>query len=96
MRPRRQYDGVSVDVQYNFSESRCLLGSSPICFRKLQLTQETGYSAMFENNSTTLELTSDFFGLPIQVWSRTGYNSSLVDYYKYSNSWGLGIELISR
>jgi hypothetical protein len=96
LRPRRQYDGLSLDLQYLFNESRCLRGNLPICFRKLQLTQETGYSAPFDNNTTTLELTTDFFGLPIQVWSRTGYNSDLVDYYNYSNSWGLGIELISR
>src|SRR5690606_21548531 len=96
LRPRRQYDGVSLDVQYNFNATRCLLGELPICFSKLQLTQETGYSAMFKNNSTTLELTTDFFGLPIQLWTRSGYNSDLVDYYNYSNSWGVGIELISR
>lgn len=96
LRPRRQYDGVSLDIQYNFNATRCLLGELPICFSKLQLTQETGYSAMFENNSTTLELTTDFFGLPIQLWARSGYNSDLVDYYNYSNSWGVGIELISR
>lgn len=95
-RPRHQYDGFSLDLQYRFRNSRCLLGDSPICFSRLQLTQETGYSQPFRHNSTTLELTSDFFGLPIQFWARTGYNSNLIDYYTYSNSWGLGIELLSR
>lgn len=95
-RPRHQYDGLSLNFQYNFRESRCLLGNLPICFRKLLLTQETGYGKAFDNNTTTLELTSDFFGLPIQLWTRSGYNSDLVDYYRYSNSWGLGIELLSR
>lgn len=94
-RPRHQYDGINLELQYNFRRSRCLLGSLPICFSKLQLTQETGYSKPFQNNSTTLELTSDVFGLPIQFWARTGYNSNLVDYYTYSNSWGIGIELLS-
>jgi hypothetical protein len=96
LRPRRQYDGVNLELQYNFNQSRCLLGSLPICFRRLKLTQETGYSALFENNTTTLEFTTDFFGLPIQLWTRTGYNSDIVDYYNYSNSWGVGIELNSR
>lgn len=95
-RPRHQYDGISLDFQYNFRESRCLLGNIPVCFRRVQLTQETGYSKAFDNNTTTLELTSNFFGLPIQLWARSGYNSDLVDYYRYSNSWGLGIELMSR
>ncbi len=95
-RPRKRYDGFSFDLQYNFDASRCLLGSIPVCFDKVQLTQETGYGAFFENNTTTLELTTDFFGMPLQVWARSGYNSDLVDYYNYSNSWGLGIELLSR
>lgn len=96
LRPRDRYDGVSLDIEYNFNASRCLLGSVAICFDRLQLTQETGYAAMFENNTTTLELTTDFFGMPLQVWARTGYMSDLVDYYNYSNSVGLGIELLSR
>lgn len=96
LKPRRQYDGVNLDLQYNFNQSRCLLGNLPICFRRLQLTQETGYAAMFENNTTTMEFTTDFFGLPIQLWARSGYNSDLVDYYRYSTSWGVGIELNSR
>jgi hypothetical protein len=96
LRPRKRYDGISLDIQYNFNASRCLLGTLPICFDKVQLTQETGYGALFDNNTTTLELTTDFFGMPLQVWARSGYNSDLVDYYNYSNSWGLGIELLSR
>ncbi len=95
-RPRKRYDGFSFDLQYNFDASRCLLGDIPVCFDKVQLTQETGYGAFFENNTTTLELTTDFFGMPLQVWARSGYNSDMVDYYNYSNSWGLGIELLSR
>jgi hypothetical protein len=51
---------------------------------------------MFEHNTTTLELTTDFFGMPIQLWGKSGYNNNLVDYYDYTTSWGLGIELLSR
>jgi hypothetical protein len=95
-RPRRQYDGFSLNFQYRFPQSRCLLGDLPICFRRVALTQETGNGSPFANNTSTVELTSDFFGLPLTFWARSGYNSDLVDYYRYSNSWGLGIELISR
>lgn len=95
-RPRRQYDGVSLGFQYEFNRSRCFLGTLPVCFQRVALTQETGYSAMFDHNTTTLELTSDLFGLPVQVWAKTGYNSNLVDYYRHATSWGLGIELLSR
>jgi hypothetical protein len=93
LRPRRQFDGVSLNMQYHFNRSRCFLGDSFVCFSKIELTQETGYSAMFDNNTTTVEFTADVLGLPIQLWGRTGYNSDLIDYYNYSNSWGLGIVL---
>ncbi len=92
-RPRRQYDGVSLGMQYNFNRSRCFLGTAGVCFKKLDLTQETGYSGLFKHNTTTVEFTTDFFGLPIQLWSRTGYGVDLVDYYRYTKSWGLGFEL---
>lgn len=96
LKPRRRYDGVSLGFQYEFNRSRCFLGTLPVCFQRVALTQETGYSAVFENNTTTLELTSDLFGLPVQVWAKTGYNNNLVDYYRHATSWGLGIELLSR
>jgi len=95
-RPRRQYDGVKLELLYDFSRSRCLLGENFICFQDVSLIQETGYSAMFEHNTTTLEMTGNFFGLPVFFWGRSGYNSDIIDYYRQSNSWGLGIELLSR
>ncbi len=96
LRPRDNYDGVSLNAQYLFNRSRCLLSELPFCFKKMEVTQETGYGKMFENNTTTVEFTSDIFGLPIQLWTKTGYNSNLVDYYQYTTSWGIGIELLSR
>ena len=95
-RPRSHYDGVKLELLYDFSRSRCLLGENFICFQDISLIQETGYSAMFDNNTTTLEMTGNFFGLPVFFWGRSGYNSDIVDYYRHSNSWGLGIELLSR
>ncbi|HWK54569.1 MAG TPA: hypothetical protein VNR18_09375 [Hyphomicrobiales bacterium] len=95
-RPRQQYDGITLAFDYDFGGSRCLSGNSFICFQRLTLSQDTGYSNPFDNTTTTLELTSNFFGLPIQLWTRSGYNSDLVDYYNYSHSWGVGIELLGR
>jgi hypothetical protein len=96
-RPRKNYDGISLNLQYNFDKSHCYistaLGTKGICFKQWELTQETGYAALFKHNTTTLELTTDFFGLPVQLWSRTGYSSDMVDYYRYTKSWGLGIVL---
>jgi hypothetical protein len=96
LRPRDNYDGISFNAQYLFNRSRCLLTELPFCFKKVEITQETGYAKMFRNNTTTVEFTSDIFGLPIQLWSKTGYNSNLVDYYQYTTSWGIGIELLSH
>jgi hypothetical protein len=95
-RPRSQYDGVSLALEYDFGRNRCLEGVNFICFQRMSLTQETGYSQMFKNNTTTLEFTTNFFGLPIQLWGRTGYGNNLVDYYTYSNSFGLGVELLGH
>jgi hypothetical protein len=95
-RPRAQYDGINLALQYNFNTSRCLLGSIHICLRNVKYSHDTGYSTLFGNNTSTLELTTDFFGIPVQVWGKTGYNSNLVDYYRHTTSWGLGLELFSR
>ena len=51
---------------------------------------------MFDRNTTTLELTTDIYGLPLHFWGKTGYNNDLIDYYDYTNSWGIGLEFISR
>lgn len=96
LRPRRQYDGVSLAFEYDFGRNRCLEGVSFICFQRMSLTQETGYSQMFANNTTIVEFTSNFFGIPVLLWGRTGYNNNLVDYYNYSNSAGIGFELLSH
>lgn len=90
-RPRRNYDGIRFSAEY-FLRDSC----STICVQKLELTQSTGSGRVFTNNSTTLELTTDFYGLPLHFWGRTGYNSDLIDYYDYTNSWGIGLEFISR
>ncbi len=94
-RPRQLYDGLNFSFQYWFTEAQCMLGDL-ICLNKLELTQTTGYSDFFEKNTTTLELTTDIFGLPLQLWAKSGYNSDLVDYYDYTNSWGIGLEFLSN
>ena len=95
--PRNDYDGVNLSLQYLFSENevQCALNKL-ICLDKLEITQTTGYSGLFKNNTTSLELTTDILGLPLHLWAKSGYNSDLVDYYQYTNSWGLGLEFKSR
>ena len=69
---------------------------STICIQKFELTQSTGIGRVFDRNTTTLELTTDIYGLPLHFWGKTGYNNDLIDYYDYTNSWGIGLEFISR
>lgn len=86
---RDYYDGLRLSLKYDF-----IAGSCPdfFCFEKVEVTHRTGYAKPFSYNTTSLELTANVAGLPINLWGRAGYNSDLVDYYDYTNSWGIGFE----
>lgn len=87
-KPRDEYDGLKFSVQYNLVNELCIIA----CFDRLELTHRTGYAEPFSRNTTSLELTTSLLGIPFHLWAMSGYNSDLVDYYDYSNSWGIGIE----
>ncbi|MDT8399045.1 MAG: hypothetical protein RQ899_10565 [Pseudomonadales bacterium] len=93
-RTRKQYDGISLGLQYNFSRAFCIFGDD-LCMGKLALTQTTGAGKPLAHNTSTLELTASIGGLPFIIWGKTGYNSDLVDYYQSVTSWGIGLELKS-
>lgn len=88
-KPRDYYDGLKMSVHYDFFEGSC---GEFFCFEKVKLTHRTGHAKPFAHNTTSLELTTNLAGLPINIWAQSGYNSDLIDYYDYTNSWGLGIE----
>ncbi|MDA1371669.1 MAG: hypothetical protein O2971_13040 [Proteobacteria bacterium] len=94
-RPRQLYDGLNMSLQYLFSRRYCTSGEN-FCLEKLELNQTTGYRDILEHNTSTLELTTNILGLPLQLWAKSGYNSDLVDYYDYTNSWGIGLEFVSN
>ena len=87
-RPRDQYDGLKFSVQYNLVDELCIIA----CLDRVELTHRTGYADIFNRNTTSLELTTSLLGVPFHIWAMSGYNSDLIDYYDYSNSWGIGIE----
>ncbi|MEQ8952716.1 MAG: hypothetical protein RL120_01185, partial [Gammaproteobacteria bacterium] len=89
VRTRDRFAGLKFSLQYNLLDRPCV---SLVCFERVELMQETGHANPFENNTTRVELTTNLAGLPLHIWGRTGYNSNLVDYYHYSNSWGVGME----
>ncbi len=86
---RDYYDGLRLSLQYNLQGEDCL---TIVCFEKVELVNRTGYAKLFTHNTTSLEVTTNIAGLPLHLWARSGYNSDLIDYYDYTNSWGLGIE----
>ena len=102
---RKEYDGVSFTVKYEFGKALCLGGdtgadalygtSSSICLSKIAWRQTSGYDGLFENNTSRLELTASLLDIPFTLWGQRGYNSDLVDYYRRVDSWGLALELRS-
>lgn len=86
---RDYYDGLQMSVKYDFNGGDC---SAFFCFEKVELIHRTGYARPFAHNTTSLEFTTNIAGLPIYLWGRSGYNSDLIDYYDYTNSWGVGVE----
>jgi outer membrane phospholipase A len=87
-KPRDEYDGLKFSIQYILPEKLCLIA----CFDRVEVMHQTGYGAMFDNNTNSIELTTSLFGIPFHIWAQSGYNSDLVDYYDYTNSWGIGVE----
>lgn len=87
-KPRDEYDGLKFSVQYNLVDELCIIA----CFDRVELTHRTGYADMFNRNTTSIELTTSLLGIPFHIWAMSGYNSDLIDYYDYSNSWGIGME----
>jgi hypothetical protein len=85
---RDEYDGLKFSVQYNLIDELCIIA----CFDRIELTHRTGYADPFSRNTTSLELTTSLLGIPFHLWAMSGYNSDLIDYYDYSNSWGIGVE----
>lgn len=88
---RDYYDGLRLSVQYTLSGTNCI---ALVCFERVEISHHTGHAKPFQHNTTSLEITTDIAGLPLHLWTRSGYNSDLVDYFDYTNSWGLGIEFL--
>lgn len=89
LRPRDEYDGLNYSLQYILPTSSCRFA---ICLTKIEIDQATGYQDIFKHNSTELQLTINIGDTPFHVWTKSGYNNDLVDYYDYTNSWGVGFE----
>ena len=90
-RPRANYSCLQFALAYTLPDEPF---SDWVCFERVELEHTTGYARPFDNNSTSLEVTTQLAGIPLYFWARTGYNSDLVDYYKHTNSWGIGMEFL--
>lgn len=89
LRPRDEYDGLVYSLQYFLPTASC---EFLICLTKIEIEQATGYQNIFQHNSTELQLTMNIFDIPFHVWGKSGYNNDIVDYYDYTNSWGIGFD----
>lgn len=87
-KPRDEYAGLKFSLQYDLPPNFCVIA----CFDRVELSHQTGYADLFEHNTTSIELTTSVVGIPFHIWARSGYNSDLVDYFDYTNSWGIGVE----
>jgi len=59
---------------------------------KLAFIYETGTQSPFKYNTLKAEFTTQFLGMPLMIWVKTGYNSDLAQYYKKVTSFGIGFE----
>lgn len=88
--PRRNYDGIT--IQYT-SYGNSTLDRLPLFNGRFTLTATTGLAQPFQHTTFELDLGAHVNALPFSLWTRIGYNSDLVDYYRYDHSYGFRISI---
>lgn len=87
---RKEYDGIALTSDFRIN-SGCLGIDGFGC--SISWEYRTGYDGAFDNSTNRLQLAVDKFWIlpPIGFWVQTGYNSSLVDYYRSTDSVGIAM-----
>jgi outer membrane phospholipase A len=87
---RKEYDGIGLTSDFRIN-SGCLGIDGFGC--SISWEYRTGYDGVFDNSTNRLQLAVDKFWIlpPIGFWVQTGYNSSLVDYYRSVDSVGIAM-----
>lgn len=87
---RKEYDGLALTSDFRIN-SGCLGIDGFGC--SISWEYRTGYDGAFDNSTNRLQLAVDKFWVlpPIGFWMQTGYNSSLVDYYRSVDSVGIAM-----
>jgi len=84
---RKQVDGLSLLLKSSSIRVNDRFGA------KVALKFNTGYDDPFRYNSYRLEFTTKFYELPpLLIWYSNGYNSSLSNYYRDVETFGIGFE----
>lgn len=83
---RKEYDGLGLRTNYTM-EKNCLTFNSLKCILSWEYT--TGYDNIFHKSTNRFELIMQRWNYAsVSLWYRTGYNSSLVDYFENVDSYG--------
>lgn len=88
---RSQVDGLLFLANWDLGDCQ---GNDWLCVEKLAFKFGTGYEDTLENNNVRFE-----FGVklanafPFTLWYSSGYNSDLIDYYRYVKGVGISLEL---
>jgi hypothetical protein len=85
-KPRKAVDGLSETLEYDWPctdrEVTCPLVS---------LKYQTGYQSPFQYSTVRVEAGARVYGIPLALWTQTGYMSDLAMYYRKVTS--VGVEL---
>lgn len=84
---RKTVDGLSLLLKSSSIRVNDRFGA------KIALKYTTGYDDPFRYNTYRLELTTKFYDFPpVLIWYSNGYNSSLSNYYRDVETFGIGFE----
>jgi hypothetical protein len=95
-KPRREVDGLSMQVEYPSASVRIPVNTSVIVSRpNLTLRYATGDSQPFRYSTVRAEFGFQLLSLPLAIWAQRGYMSDLAMYYLRVQSYGIELRFES-
>jgi hypothetical protein len=89
-KPRRDVDGLALQVEYPSSSVRIPVNTSAIISRpSIAIRYLTGESQPLRYSTVRAELGFQILSLPLALWAQRGYMSDLAMYYQWVQSYGI-------